>query len=328
MGRAHDQFVLQRGPLAAPEGWVRRASPTWTLAHHPSLPVTELTGRTAPSPGGSWGGWSRPTGPPAALPEARPARVRGARPRLVTGRGPPARALGARPGLPRAPRGRLGQHAHGRCWRIFRWKASRGGAVPWRPCATRRGSGASAGGCAAPADPAPPTERARRLAATTSTCPAGADRRRRHPQPLAPDPPTPGPRPPNPWPPTPRPYAAAMASDGEDFGARMAAAYAAEGAAIDLGRACATAEVVPEAVVQLPRRHAEPPRPHRRGHRHRQDEDAAADGRAAVGHRRAGVRRRRQGRPHRACAARRRTNDGSTGGCRSWAWSGRRPGTR
>ena len=45
---------------------------------------------------------------------------------------------------------------------------------------------------------------------------------------------------------------------------------------------------------------AQPARPGRRRHRHRQDQDAAADGRAAVGRRRAGVPRRHQGRPVRA----------------------------
>ena len=74
--------------------------------------------------------------------------------------------------------------------------------------------------------------------------------------------------------------------------------------------------------------HAQPARPHRRGHRNRQDQDAAGDRRAAVGRRRAGRARRRQGRPERAGPAGRDQRPGHRSARRRPATPGRPPATR
>ena len=73
------------------------------------------------------------------------------------------------------------------------------------------------------------------------------------------------------------------------------------------GRADGERRPAPDARVRIPLSHAEPARPGRRRHRHRQDQDPAAAGRADLAGRRAGVRRRHQGRPvrHRRSRARR-----------------------
>ena len=80
-----------------------------------------------------------------------------------------------------------------------------------------------------------------------------------------------------------------------DFAQTIAAAYATDGAAVDLGRGVHDGAVVPEAAVKLPLRMV---------NRHGliagatgtgKTEDAAGAGRAAVDRGRAGVRGRRQG---------------------------------
>ena len=86
-----------------------------------------------------------------------------------------------------------------------------------------------------------------------------------------------------------------------DFGETIGKAYATEGAAIELGHGRARrASSCPTAQVKVPLRDDEPARADRRRDRHRQDADAAADRRAALGRRRLGLRRRREGRPLRA----------------------------
>ncbi len=89
-----------------------------------------------------------------------------------------------------------------------------------------------------------------------------------------------------------------------DFAATITAAYATEGAAIDLGRGVHEGELVRDAAVQDPARDDEPARARRRRDRHGQDEDAAGARRAALARRRPGARRRRQGRRVRARGAR------------------------
>jgi len=49
---AHDQFLLEQGRAPAPAGWQSRAAGGWTLSHHPSLPVVEVT-----TSDGLLGGW-------------------------------------------------------------------------------------------------------------------------------------------------------------------------------------------------------------------------------------------------------------------------------
>ena len=65
--------------------------------------------------------------------------------------------------------------------------------------------------------------------------------------------------------------------------------------------------------------HVQPPRPHRRGDGDREDEDPPAPGRAAVGPRRPGLRRRREGRPGRAEPARGSGREGGRPGGRARA---------
>ena len=73
--------------------------------------------------------------------------------------------------------------------------------------------------------------------------------------------------------------------------------YAFDGPALELGALVVDGDGAPGCRGADPAGDGQPARPGRRRHRHRQDQDAAADGRAALGCRRAGVRRRHQGRP-------------------------------
>ena len=86
------------------------------------------------------------------------------------------------------------------------------------------------------------------------------------------------------------------------------AGYAFEGPALELGGLMLDADHAHRRARPDPARDAQPARPGRRRHRHRQDQDPAAARRAAVRPRRAGLRRRHQGRPVRPVHARARTN--------------------
>ncbi len=83
----------------------------------------------------------------------------------------------------------------------------------------------------------------------------------------------------------------------------IAAGYATEGAALELGCVRRRRHGRPGRAGAHPVRDAQPARPGRRRHRHRQDQDAAGDRRAAVRGGRAGAARGRQGRPVRDGAA-------------------------
>ena len=102
-----------------------------------------------------------------------------------------------------------------------------------------------------------------------------------------------------------------------DFAPSIAAAYAVEGPAIDLGRGVHDGAVLAGGGRQGAPGDDEPPRPHRRRDRHGQDEDAAglAEQLSAAG--RPGLRRRREGRPLRAGRARRRRRPGGEAGRRA-----------
>ena len=86
--------------------------------------------------------------------------------------------------------------------------------------------------------------------------------------------------------------------------AAIAPGYQFEGPALELGGLMLDADRPDRRAHQDPARHAQPARPGRRGHRHRQDQDPAAAGRAAQRRRRPGLRGRHQGRPLRAQRAR------------------------
>ena len=94
------------------------------------------------------------------------------------------------------------------------------------------------------------------------------------------------------------------AKDGADAQSDVVAAvqqgYAFDGPALELGALVVDGNGPPRRTGAHPARDGQPARPGRRRHRHRQDQDAAADGRAALRGRRPGVRRRHQGRPVRA----------------------------
>ncbi len=87
---------------------------------------------------------------------------------------------------------------------------------------------------------------------------------------------------------------------------QIAAGYAVEGAALELGTRRRRRDRRSDRAGAHPAGHRQPARPGRRRDRHRQDEVAAGDRRAAVRRRRARDDGRRQGRPVRACRARAR----------------------
>ena len=100
-------------------------------------------------------------------------------------------------------------------------------------------------------------------------------------------------------------------SAGTDVVADVQKGYAFDGPALELGALVVDGTAHPDAAVRIPLGDAQPARPGRRRHRHGQDQDAAADGRAAVGGRRPGDRRRHQGRPvrHRRAGRGQRPDD-------------------
>ncbi len=99
--------------------------------------------------------------------------------------------------------------------------------------------------------------------------------------------------------------------DAAATAARIAAGYAIGGRRAGAGLGAARRRAASRRAGPDAAGHAQPARPHRGRHRHRQDEDAAGDRRAAVGGRRARRARRHQGRPQRAGPAGRPRATGS-----------------